>query len=111
MLNDNPKDFINQLREDLLKARKARDQLTATTLQDVLSTIDNAGAAPVPKDIATLGTGSTEAVRRELSTQDMQELVRREIIEAQGAIKILGDTENAYANELNKRIVILENYL
>jgi len=111
MLNDNPQDFIVRLRSDLLKARKARDQLTTTTLQAVLSAIDNAGAVPVPEKITTIGTGSTEAVRRELSIQDMQELVKHEITEAQYAIKKLGNIENSYVNELNKRIVILEAYL
>ncbi len=111
MLNDNSQDFISRLRTDLLKARKARDQLATTTLQAVLSAIDNAGAVPVPENITTIGTRSTEAVRRELSTQDIQELIKHEIIEAQHAIKKLGDMENSYVNELNKRIVILETYL
>jgi uncharacterized protein YqeY len=111
MLQDNPQDFIDRLRTDLLKARKARDRLTTTTLQEVLSAIDNAGAIPVPEDIATVGTGSTEAMRRELSTQDIHDLVKHEITEAQHAIKKLGDKENSYVNELDKRIAILEGYL
>jgi uncharacterized protein len=111
MHDDNPQHFIDRVRADLLNARKARDQLMVTTLQGVLSAIDNAGAVPVPSDIATLGTGSTEVARKELSTRDMQELVKHEIIEAQHAMKTLNDTEDSYANELNKRIVILESYL
>lgn len=111
MPNDNLQDFIDRLRTDLLKARKARDQLTTSTLQEVLSAIDNAGAIPLPKNITTVGTGSTEAMRRELSTKDIHELVKREIIEAQHAIKMLGDRESSYVNELDKRITILESYL
>jgi len=41
----------------------------------------------------------------------MQELVKHEITEAQHAIEKLGNIENSYVNELDKRIVILENYL
>ena len=111
MPNNNPQDFIFRLHADLLKARKARDQLTTATLQEVLSAIDNAGAIPVPDDITTLGTGSTEALRRELSVSDIQELVRHEINEAQHAIKLLNGRESSYAGELNNRIKILENYL
>jgi uncharacterized protein len=111
MLKNNPQDFIDQLRADLLDARKARDQLTTTTLQGVLSAIDNAGAVPVPNGITTLGTGSTEVARQELSIQDMRKIVKHEIVEVQDAIETLGDPENPYVDELNKRIMILEGYL
>lgn len=110
MFND-PQDLINQLRADLLKSRKARDPLTTTTLQGILSAIDNAGAVPVPENIETVGTGSTEALRRELSASDIHELVKLEINEAQHAIKKLGNQKNPHVDELGKRITILERYL
>ena len=104
-------ELVNQIRTDLLKARKARDQLTTTTLQAILSAIDNAGTIPVPDNINTIGTGSTEVPRRELSIRDMHELVAQEITEIQHTIKELGDKQKSYVDELRKRIVILENYL
>lgn len=106
-----PQEFINQIRANILKARKARDQLTVTTLQALLSAIDNAGAVPLPDStINNLGAGSTEVPRRELSMQDMHELVKCEVIELQHAIEKLGDKEKTYKDELRKRIIILENY-
>lgn len=104
-------EVVDHIRADLLAARKARDQLTSTTLQTILSTIDNAGAIPAPGNINTIGTGSTEAPRRELSMQDVRELVEREILEMKHTIKKLGDREKSYVNELNKRVAILESYL
>lgn len=112
MFNDgNPQDLIDQLHIDLLVARKARDQLTTTTLQTILSAIDNAGAVPVPENINVIGTGSTEAPRRVLSMRDIRKLIQYEIIEIQDAVKELSDTEISYVGELNNRIAILENYL
>lgn len=104
-------ELVNQIRTDLLKARKARDQLTTTTLQAILSAIDNAGAVPTPDNINVIGTGSTEMPRRELSIQDIRELVAHEIAEMQHTIRELGDKEKSYVDELHKRVVILENYL
>ncbi|MDN5274952.1 MAG: hypothetical protein JWP06_853 [Candidatus Saccharibacteria bacterium] len=111
MHNDNPQHLIDRLRRDLLDARRTRNQLTTTTLQGVLSSVDNAGAVSVPENINFIGTGSTDVSRRELSLQDIRELVSGEITEAQNAIKELGDKEGAYVDELNERIAILENYL
>lgn len=111
MSNNNPQAFINRLRADLLEARKARDQLASTTLQAVIAAIDNAGAIPAPESAVSIGVGSTEASRRELSEQDLQEIVKDEIIELEQAIKELDDTKDTYANELKNRIIILEKYL
>ncbi|HSW77507.1 MAG TPA: hypothetical protein VLG36_01785 [Candidatus Chromulinivoraceae bacterium] len=111
MFNDNPQTLIDQLRTDLLKARKARDQLTSTTLQGVISAIDNAGAVPAPENTVSIGVGSTEATRRELSKQDLQMIIQGELVELEQAIKELDDRENTYTNELRNRITILESYL
>lgn len=106
MLHDTPQSPINQLRVDLLEARKTRDQLTTNTLQAVISAIDNAGAVPIPEKIT-----STEVSRRELSMQDVYEIIKREIIELQQAIKELDSVKSPHADELRHKIAILEKYL
>jgi uncharacterized protein YqeY len=110
MFNDNQA-FMSRLRTDLLEARRARDQLTTATLQAVISAIDNAGAVPASENTASIGVGSTEAPRRELSEQDLQNIVKNEIIELKQAIREFGDVKSPYANELNDKITILEKYL
>jgi hypothetical protein len=107
----NSQDLVAQLRVDLLKSRKARDQLTATTLQTLLSAIDNANAVPVSENINTSGVGSTEAPRRILSAQDIAAIVTAEITELKSAINELDDTRSSYRDELNSRIGILERFL
>jgi uncharacterized protein YqeY len=111
MRNDNPQTLTNQLRTDLLEARKARDQLTSATLQTVIAAIDNAGAVPAPETTVSIGVGSTEALRKELSEQDLQDILSREISELKHAITEFDDTKNTYTDELNSKIVILERYL
>jgi uncharacterized protein YqeY len=110
MFNSSSQTLVNRLRTDLLEARKAGDQLTTATLQTVISAIDNAGAIPAPESISSVGVGSTEAPRRELSAQDAREIVEREITELQHAIKESGGMKSAYADELSNRITILEKY-
>jgi len=111
MFNQDSQNLPTQLRADLLEARKARDQLTSTTLQTLLSAIDNAGAIPVSENFGSVGVGSTEATRRTLSAQDITEIITSEIAEIKSAIKELGDAKSPYTDELNSRIVILEKYL
>jgi uncharacterized protein YqeY len=111
MFDKSTQNLITQLRADLLEARKARDQLTATTLQALLSAIDNAGAVPISENIDPMGVGSTEAPRRILSAQDIEEIVTAEIAELKSAINILDDTKSSYRDELTSRIGILERFL
>lgn len=110
-MSDSTPKIVNQLRTDVLKARKARDQVTSTALQSVLAAIDNAGAVSASTDIQSVGVGSTEIPRRELTEQDIHKLLRQEISELQGAIEAFGSTRNAYVDELHNKLVILEKYL
>ncbi len=78
------------LRASLLAARKKRDSTRATALRSVLSAIDNA-EAPVAVPVqglasgqiagAVKGLGATEVARRELSDEQIRDLVRSEIDE------------------------------
>ena len=103
--------LIDQLNMDILNARRGQDRFTATTLQEVVAAIDNAGAVPVPETIHSIGTGSTEVPRRELSAQDIQEIIQHEITELHRAIKQFGSQKNDYTDELQRKITILEKYL
>jgi uncharacterized protein len=105
-MTNNPQTIVHHLREDFLKARKNRDQLTSTTLQTALSAIDNAGAVPINSNVT-----ATEVPRRELTAQDINEILEREILELQHAIRELGTTATPYADELRAKIKILEKYL
>jgi uncharacterized protein len=111
MLYDNSHLTINLLRDDLLNARKKRDSLTSSVLQSVIAAIDNAGAVPVSADLHGVGAGSTEASRRELSNQDIRDIIRSEISEMQQAVKEFGNANSDLTDELGKKITILENYL
>jgi uncharacterized protein YqeY len=104
-------DIVGQLRTDLLEARKARDSLTSAALQAVVAAIDNAGAVSVPESLDSIGVGSTEASRRELSARDIQEIIKREITEMKDVITQLGHTESSYVDELNNKVAILERYV
>jgi uncharacterized protein YqeY len=109
--NDSSLTIIDRLRIDLLEARKERNQLIVSTLQAVISAIDNASAVPASESIGTLGVGSTEAPRRELSKQDIEEIIENEIIELQHAIAQFEGAKTPYVDELGSKINILEKYL
>ena len=78
------------VRASLLVARKKRDSTRTAALRSVLSAIDNAEApAAVPAQGqasgeiagAVKGLGATEVARRELSDEQIRDLVRSEIDE------------------------------
>ena len=76
-----------RLRADLLTARKARDTTATAALRSTLAAIANAEALPVadsspaaegPIAGAATGIGATEAVRRDLSEEDIRGIVSGE---------------------------------
>jgi uncharacterized protein len=64
------------LRRSLMTARKQRDTVRVSALRSMLGAIDNAEAV----DVAQLA-GVTEVARRELSEEQIRELMRTEIDE------------------------------
>lgn len=107
----NSQPLVDQLRQDLLKARKKRDRIISETLQSVVAAIDNAGAVPINEKIDTIGVGSTEARRRELSFQEVQDIIRHEIEEMHHAITTLGNHNDDLVTELRTKTTILNEYL
>ena len=69
-----------------MAAIKARDRNAASALRSALSSIDNAGAVERSGSTkATLGVGVGDVARRELSEQDMLEILRAEVRERSAA--------------------------
>lgn len=101
-----PHDFVEQLRKDLLMSRKARDALAVDVLLVLLNSIDNASAVSVSGNEAT-----TEVPRREVSLQDITDIITAEIIEMQAAAKQLAGINDLRKDELDKKIALLESYL
>ena len=102
--------LIGTIRKDLLNARKEHNTSASDILQSIVAAIDNAGAVPVQEVTNSIGVGSTEASRRELSLQDIQKIIQDEIAELQQAISVVGITNN-YTRDLNEKIVVLEKYI
>ena len=82
------------LRASLLAARKKRDSTRATALRSALSAIDNA-ETPATVQVygqksgeiagAVAGLGAAEVARRDLSDEQIRDLVRSEIDERRSA--------------------------
>ena len=97
------------LRRSLLAARTERDPTRVSALRSMLAAIDNAEAPPSVGGSATTnahiagavtGVGTTEVARRELSDEQIRELVCREVDERLGAADDFttgGHTERAAA--------------
>lgn len=104
---------IDKLSSDALQARKDGDGLKKEILQSTLARITNAEAvAPAPASSMSVGVGSTEAARRELSLPEVYELIQQEIDELTEAYKAM-DSQPAhpYARELKSKIEILSSYI
>jgi uncharacterized protein len=110
-----------RLRESLKAALIEHDSIAIAALRSVMSAIDNAEAvdrshAPPPTggligDVR-LGVGAGEAARRELSTQDVLEVVRAEVRERNAAAaeyERLGRAEEA--SRLNAEAKALLSFL
>lgn len=81
----------DKLRADLKVALKARDRGATTALRSALAAIDNAEAVPAAQRDdgdaaehvagATLGVGTAEADRRELTEAEVRSIIQNEVTE------------------------------
>ena len=99
-------EFVAHMRGDCLAARKERDIFKSQALLAVLNAVDNASAVDAPFE-----ANMTEVARRELSIEDVREIIKNEIREMQEAAAIYKDTNTARADELAIKIAILNTYL
>lgn len=109
------------MRADLKTALKARDKVTVATLRTALAAIDNAEAvAAVEPDAvgsqhiggAVVGVGAAEVARRELSPEDIRDIVAAEVAEREATVaqyRRIGQDERAEA--LLAEVAVLNRYL
>jgi uncharacterized protein YqeY len=110
-----------RLRESLRVALNARDSIAAAAFRSAMSAVDNAEAAGLSQEFAPtdgmiakarLGVGSGEVPRRELSAQDVLEVVRAEVVDRTSAAaeyERLGRTEQA--RTLQAEATALQSFL
>jgi uncharacterized protein YqeY len=103
----------------LTEAVRSRDTVTVSALRNVLSAIANAEAVPLPASDgpttalsehvagAAIGVGAAEAARRELTDDEVAEIVRGEIAEHHAAVEALGG-RGERAERLRAEAVVLE---
>jgi uncharacterized protein YqeY len=116
-----PARLRDRLRESLRVALNARDSIAIAAFRSAISAVDNAEAvdrsqAPAPTSgmigDVRLGVGAGEVARRELSRQDMLEVVRAEIRERTAAAaeyERLGRAD--HASRLNAEAGVLMSFL
>jgi len=105
---------VEQMKHDLLEARKSRDQLSVDALQSALTRITNAEAVAVPDFgvLPSLGVGATEVARQELTSNEVQAIIHDEIAELTQANASMADQQDhPYAVELGQKITLLSRYV
>ncbi|WP_406031740.1 GatB/YqeY domain-containing protein [Nocardioides sp. NBC_00163] len=114
-------DLQARLRADLLTARKARDTAATAVLRSTLAAVSNAEAQPVaeaslaadgPIAGAAIGVGATEAARRELTNDDVREIISGEQSERLAAATDLeSHGAGEKAEQLRAEAELLAKYL
>lgn len=110
------------MRGALKTAMKDRDRLAASAIRSGLGAIDNAEAVPnepasyadgdSPIAGAVVGLGATEAARRELTVEDVHEVLRTEVTERrEAAVEIEAGGRPDRAADLRHEATVLERFL
>jgi uncharacterized protein YqeY len=104
---------VDQMRADLLTARKARDKVTEVALKRALARFENAEAPASDQKVNLVGnTGPTEVERLALTDYDRAALLRDEIAEADAAAQQYADGGRGDAAEqLRAETNVLRHYL
>lgn len=123
-MTSDPDRLRARLRADLTTAMKARDKEAVAALRSVLASFDNAEAVPVPAPATgppasseyvagtSVGLGSAEVARRELTLDDLRTVLRSQIDEGLAE----ADTYAAHgrpddAGRLRRQVDVLRTYL
>lgn len=103
--------LVKRIKQDMLQAFKNGERLKRDVLQTLLARISNAEAVAVPYSTEpSIGVGSTEIARKELSLDDTVKIIMDEMHEVQEAAKTLDPTSD-YAKELQQKITIIQKYI
>jgi hypothetical protein len=109
-----------RLRDALGVAIKARDKVAMAVLRSALAAIDNAEAVERPAGadrqsalgLIPIGAGAAEAARRELTPQQIEQIVRAELTQREAAAR---DYQRAgrleHAERLRGEISVLAGHL
>jgi uncharacterized protein YqeY len=76
---------VDQMKADLLTARKARDKVTEVALKRALAAFDNAAAPPAEERVNLFSVGPREVPRLELVDADYVRIIEAELAEAEAA--------------------------
>lgn len=101
-----------QMKAELLQAMKAGRKEEVITLRTLIAAIDNAEAVPVEdQPISTFGGRNEDVPRRQLTPDDIQQILRREADERRSAAaeyERLGRPDQAEI--LKAAVVLIERY-
>ena len=103
---------VDQMKADLLTARKARDKVTEVALKRALAAFDNAAAPPAEQAVNLFGAGPREVARLELTANDYARIIEEELAEAEAAAQQYqaGGRADA-AEQLRAEAAVLARYL
>jgi hypothetical protein len=115
-------DLRTLLRTELTRAMKHHDRLAAGALRSAIGAIDNAEALPPRESVApagegpiagaAVGLGATEAARRDLTPQDVHEVLEAEVAERrEAADEMQGAGRPDRAADLRREADLLESVL
>jgi hypothetical protein len=121
MTDKSAEQLIAQIRQDMHQAIKDRNRLQLDELRSLLAAISNAEAVPLDNTAntarhsgtianASVGVGSTEAVRKQLTYDDVGAVIADEIAEIESVLEDI-DPDSPYAIELHDKIRVAQKYL
>lgn len=112
----NPATIIrDRIRNDLKTAMRARDMERVRALRSTLGAIDNAEAVPTTAragaiEDASVGAGSTEAARRELSVTEVRNVIEQEVDERETAANECAERAPEWAERLRAEAAVIAAY-
>jgi len=114
-------DIKETLTKDLKEAMQQKNSVAINAIRTLRARIDNAEAPILPEPLslqmaggiagATEGLGSTEVRRKELSTEDIQEIIRQEIEDSEKMLSVLRDNALPDTECFAEQVAVLRSYL
>lgn len=111
-------ELISRINSDMRQAMKSRDKLKLDELRSLIARLNSAEAVKPVQQAgvgsttagAGLGVGSTEVERKQLTLDDVQNVIRVEIDEINQVLANL-NADSDYAEQLSAKIAVINIYL
>lgn len=112
MTNTRADELMERIKQDMRQAMKDRNRTRLDVLRSLSARLSNTEAVDAQTEASTMGigVGSTELERRQLTLEEVRNVILAELHEVEAALDGI-DESSSYAADLRQKAAIIREYI